>query len=171
MSRRHQFVDITGQRFGRLTALQPAGKYFHMIAWLCQCECGRQVTVAGNTLRMGAQQSCGCWNRELMARLGRASKRHGHCVAAKTTPEYRSWGAMRDRCRRPGHKAYKHYGGRGIQVCERWSLFENFLADMGPRPPGHTLDRVNNDGDYEPSNCRWATLSEQNKNQRRRHRD
>lgn len=83
------------------------------------------------------------------------------------TPTYRSWRAMRDRCSRPKNQAYETYGGRGIKVCERWAnSFENFLNDMGLRPKGHTLDRIKSDGDYEPSNCRWATMKEQNRNKR-----
>lgn len=92
--------------------------------------------------------------------------RHGHNGKGRRSPEYRSWAHMKGRCENPESDRYAYYGGRGIRVCERWQSFENFLVDMGPRPAGHTLDREDNDGDYEPGNCRWATQSEQGKNRR-----
>lgn len=95
--------------------------------------------------------------------------KHGHCPRSGKSPEYRSWDAMLNRCNNPSHKQYRDYGGRGIKVCERWNVFENFLDDMGLKPtPKHSIDRINNNGDYEPGNCRWATISEQKMNQRLR---
>ncbi len=102
---------------------------------------------------------------ETRAKL-RARTTHGHSAAGVTSREYRTWSAMIQRCTNPRYDGYRNYGGRGIEVCERWRTFANFLADMGPRPDGTSLDRVNNDGNYEPGNCRWATRSEQNSNQR-----
>jgi hypothetical protein len=169
LGRGRKFVDISGQQFGRLTALEPAGKYRNgAIIWLCQCDCGTPTRVSGSVLRSGAQRSCGCLRKETSARVGRAARRHGHCVGGKSTPEYNSWRAMLARCYLPTHRYYWRYGGCGIRVCERWRVsFAAFLADMGPRPPGCTLDRLNNKRGYEPGSVRWATLSEQNKNRRR----
>src|SRR5215467_8883535 len=105
------------------------------------------------------------WWRDLMPSLrpwqyGRPT--HG----LSDRPEYKAWSSMRQRCQNPNNPGYKDYGGRGIKVCERWQKFENFYADMGPRPDNHSLERINNDGDYEPSNCRWASNLEQQKNKR-----
>jgi hypothetical protein len=96
------------------------------------------------------------------------TKRYGHCTRTQKTTEYRSWRTMKNRCDSRGATGRKNYGGRGITYCARWNIYENFYADMGPRPPGTTLDRINNEGNYEPGNCRWATRAEQSANQRRR---
>jgi len=158
------FIDITGQKFRKLTALHVDGHHKNgQIMWLCQCDCGQKISVLGNNLRAGRTRSCGCLQLNWV-RNGKPASRHN----GTGTPEFRAWSMMRDRCRK-GHSNSKYHGDRGIAVCERWNKFENFLADMGPRPsPKHSLDRYpNNDGHYEPGNCRWATKSEQSRNRRK----
>jgi len=146
-------------RFGRLTVLRYVGlSRFRNRLWECRCICGKLTTVVGSHLASGNTVSCGCLSRE-------ANTTHG--MSRNGTPEYRIWTCMIARCSNREGKGHHNYGGRGIKVCERWLKFENFYKDMGPRPsPKHSIDRVNNDGDYEPSNCRWATKIEQDTNRR-----
>jgi len=158
------FSDIAGRRFGRLVAVAPVnvqGRY----KWDCRCDCGALTTVDGRELRSGGTLSCGCLRRD-------TNRTHG---CSQRTPTYRSWEHMLQRCFNPNEKHFADYGGRGITVCDRWrgtEGFANFLADMGERPPGKTVDRYpDNDGDYRPGNCRWATQKEQNANRRTRGRD
>jgi hypothetical protein len=154
--------DVAGQRFGQLTAIRDAGRLRKEVAWLCHCDCGGSSIVPGYKLRSGATQSCGC---------RKGSWRHGYGKPLTRHPIYRAWLHMRDRCTNPNHRQWKDYGGRGIAVCERWSNFTNFLADVGERPtPKHSLDRINNNGNYEPENVRWATKVQQNNNTRRNRR-
>jgi hypothetical protein len=132
------------------------------VFWSCRCDCGRTLDVVAGELRAG-QKSCGCARAAFIAD---AKREHGE-TGARTTPEYRTWKAMRERCHSPNHAMFANYGARGITVCERWGCFENFLADMGRKPsPTHSIDRINNDGNYEPGNCRWATAEEQSRNRR-----
>lgn len=146
--------DLTGQAFGRLTVIGYAGKRL----WNCVCSCGATKAIGGHYLRSGTSRSCGCLAREI---AGNRYRRHG----MKGTPEWECWQAMKQRCLNPKAQAYPRYGGRGIKVCGRWMTFENFYADMGPRPSSeHSIDRKDNDGDYEPSNCHWATKIDQNRN-------
>jgi len=165
--RRWRDAGLTGQVFGRLTVLGRDGSMYGTAAWACQCSCGATVRTRTYALKSGHIRSCGCMQREHAAEtLRKAITKHGHAVPGKQSPEWRTWLRMNKRCRNPADKDYLRWGGRGIRVCERWrNSFENFLADMGKKPSAkHSLDRINNDGDYEPGNCRWATNREQSRN-------
>lgn len=153
--------DFTGEKFGLLTANRRVGKNAQRVSlWECICDCGKTTTVPGSNLGSGHTRSCGC------LRL-KANTTHGH-GGAKTSPTYNSWLAMKKRCLNPNQKGYNHYGGRGITIHTEWiTSFAQFLADMGDRPAGMTLDRIDCNGNYEPANCKWSTISEQNANQRR----
>lgn len=156
--------DISGKRFGRLVAVKPAGvRSGRTMYWLCLCDCGQASEVDGKALRRGETQSCGCFGKE---RRAAANTTHGQ----SKTPLNRLYRAMLRRCYSQRCSSYRHYGGRGITVCDRWrgpQGFANFAADMGPRPPGKSLERKDNNGPYAPHNCVWATHFEQMQNTRR----
>lgn len=160
-------LQLTGKRFGRLVVLEEAGRDpRNLVLWRCICDCGNEFTTAGTRIKRGRAKSCGCLQKD---RAGAAAKKsapkrrtHGRNTA---DPTYMSWSALKDRCNNPNNQRFEHYGGRGISVCDRWKeSFENFLEDMGDRPPGTTIDRVDVNGNYEPSNCRWATSKQQSLN-------
>lgn len=153
-------LDLTGLRFGRLTVLglkdylrQPSGRPYYL--WECLCDCGKITNVAGGHLRNGHTQSCGCYNKDVITTHGKTKTRL-----------YSIWHKMKDRCLNENHTHYKYYGGRGISICDEWfdfSKFEEWAMQSGYND-SLTLDRINNDGNYSPENCKWSTVMEQNNN-------
>jgi len=160
--------QLKGLRFGKLVVLEAtARRSAGSVKWLCLCDCGNKVEVSSGNLRSGHTLSCGCHKKEATGKTcKRIFTKHGHGKTKAQTPTYRSWLHMKDRCNNPNNTEYKNYGGRGIKVCERWCDYSNFFADMGERPKGKTLDRKDVNGNYEPSNCQWATNKEQGNNKR-----
>lgn len=152
------FKDYAGQKFNRWTMISFSHREGPRTHWLCRCDCGTEKIVNVGNVRSGGSASCGCLQRETTSDVMATHR-------LSQSPMYRSWSSMKSRCLNPNNYDYKWYGGRGITVCEQWMDFKNFLADMQPSwRKGLTIDRINADGNYEPSNCRWATLKVQQRN-------
>ena len=168
-----QMIDMTNQRFGRLVAKS----FIHgrlasgesRVYWKCKCDCGNACTVAAGSLRSGNTKSCGCYCRDSAKRR---MLTHGDNINRSTTPEYNAWASAKARCENERHPKYPSYGARGIKMCDRWKEnYVAFLEDMGRRPsPSLSIDRIDNDDDYEPGNCRWAMPIEQGNNRRNNRR-
>lgn len=153
-----RYEDISGQTFSYLRAKAWARNSHYGSEWLCECVCGKERIVRASYLRNGSVRSCGCKTREA---IGNRMRRHG----MSRSPTWNSWASMRKRCQDKKCSAFWRYGGRGIRVCERWNVFENFLADMGERPTRrHSIERINNNGNYELNNCVWALPIQQANN-------
>lgn len=177
-------IDISGQIFGRLTVVCRTEKIQNKKpTWYCICTCGKEKIIRGVSLKSGDTQSCGCLQKEKITEIGKINgkiygkitgrvngklnRTHGHSVNYKTSKIYKSWYNMKTRCTNSNVPRYKDYGGRGITICSEWfNSFENFLNAMGEQPPGTSLDRINNNGNYTPENCKWSTKKEQANNKR-----
>lgn len=154
-------VDLTGKTFGRIMVVQDVGRSPRKdVMWLCKCKCGNETRLPTRKLLSNETVSCGCFRNDLV-KMRQTTHNHSR------TPTYTSWNSMINRCTNRKHTSYKNYGARGIQVCDRWlGSFDNFLSDMGERPKGKSLDRIDVNKGYEPNNCKWSTRKEQQRNMR-----
>lgn len=153
--------NLIEQKFGRLIITKQSGKdKNNHILWLCQCDCGKEKIISSTHLITGHTQSCGCLKNE-----GNNTK-HNHAQNGKLSTIYKAWANMIQRCTNPHTKNYHNYGGRGITICKRWMKFENFLTDMGDTSKGYQIDRIDNNGHYHKSNCRWVTPKQNSRNRR-----
>lgn len=157
---------LTGLTFGKLTVIRQAPTHktpggTKVTCWLCECICGNMIVVGSQKLRKGHTKSCGCWANNF---ISEANSKHGMAHS----PTYNSWSGMIQRCTNVKNPNWPHYGGRGITVCERWLKFENFYEDIGTKPDGLELDRIDVNGNYCKENCKWSTRTEQCKNRRNR---
>ena len=155
-------IDLTGMKFGHLTVTRNVGRNkAGYTMWELECDCNSKTIVVRSSKNLHRPNlNCGCIKSNAI------QPRHGHATQQHKTPEYISWRAMHSRCENPNHRSFHNYGGRGITICDRWHIFENFLEDMGPRPGGTTLDRIDPDGGYNKDNCRWADWHTQRVNRR-----
>jgi len=164
-------VNLVGQIFGRLTVIsegERSGKGNYIRNWNCVCDCGGINSITQGSLIRGLTNSCGCIHKEVMSVV---KTTHGESKKGLNSREYRIWSGIKTRCYNTKNKRYNSYGGRGIKVCDRWlNSFEIFLSDMGRRPStNHSIDRIDVNADYEPSNCKWATTKEQSRNTTKNH--
>ncbi len=154
--------DLLGRRFGRLIVVREDEAPSRATRWICTCDCGISKSFLASNLKIGRSQSCGCLAREV-----RANSPHKTIHGMNGTPEQRAWVAMKQRCKNPKNPQYKHYGARGISVCYSWDRsFENFIRDMGSRPNGTSLDRIDNNAGYTKENCKWSSIDDQLSNRR-----
>lgn len=152
--------DISNKRFGRLVAIKPTGqKKWGVSLWSCTCDCGKEHVAAINSLKRGLVKSCGCLLREIAKIKNTVHGEYG-------SPTYKVWGGIIQRCNNNKSTSYPRYGGLGIKVCDSWLIYENFKRDMGDRPHGMSIDRINPHGNYAPDNCRWASTTAQARNKK-----